>query len=112
MFASPLAGPVLFSPLWAALYINFGMGPILARTNEVPPRRTRYCLGTRPTLSPRLVQSPHFLQVGPPAVVTGAFVAGVAAVLLARKVLVGDDSGSDGDGGIPNRNLESGLWDE
>jgi hypothetical protein len=28
---------LLFSPLWASLYINFGLGPVVSRTSDLAP---------------------------------------------------------------------------
>jgi hypothetical protein len=28
---------LLFSPLWASLFINFGLGPIVSRTDDITP---------------------------------------------------------------------------
>lgn len=34
---SPFLWPLAFSPLWASLFINFGLGPVISRTDDLLP---------------------------------------------------------------------------
>ena len=29
--------PLLFSPLWGTLFVNFGLGPVVSRTDDLAP---------------------------------------------------------------------------
>jgi hypothetical protein len=58
---------LVFSPLWGILFINFGLGPIVSRTDDLVPVACNTAAFLLTALSFRLVPSLQKQLQGPPA---------------------------------------------
>jgi len=56
---------LLFSPLWASLFINFGVGPIASRTSDIGPIAAEFAVFALAAGSPYILSS--LLRAPPPA---------------------------------------------